>query len=1170
MDTARVSVQFQSVIEKLTPHDTVFAFTKSSELQESTLSLACSLHTASASIKSKDSSPHRGLAGITEDASESRTENQHDGRSADNVRRGEVYVPRTPEDPQTRPEKVNGRLSAENAHNRSPSIATETTYRPRTTSDTNKALPPPPEDSIFDDAPRSILNYGDYNTRPSVDERYSSQSARPSTRDLHNAYEYKPKVKLGPRPSMDSQRSPDGSHRLNDFRPVASLPAGLRMPSRKEMSGRPVSRHAQNNSPEKMSPKEMPLPPPKTPISPIQIPDRKLSTPSNGHLISLKTPESSSPKMTPEKRRLMKALQLRQKQLAAQKPVNRLGIEALSDGQEADITKPEVDDTVPSAMFDVSALKAESTAVHVAVSDLSKEEPPNLEASPISIAETSEGPSTQASSITDEEDRPSQKTQEHDMNPKPTMSLVQDLPLHDHPKDVHHMIRTETIRAPEKIHETDPADDAPSIGDSDYVTKPSIPLPSDSQDQTERCSLETRTRPSPVDDQSRRTTTSPLAEENEDVPIIDNEAPAIAQSTPVAGVGRSPEARTHDSVTENGLKESAISRSTPAECESPLPKQHVQTSGATDPEDGQTHAPEFLQMPLSMSSQARDAHVNEVNEDEKASLKPSQASTPAAIVQEKPQPPFDENPRTDFEPPQPSPPAVAVVPKMPILAVNEEVKGNTEPSEDFPPTAPGLRAPPKDERELSVPPMESKRQSQASDLTVTQPSSSNTVHEPQTERSARRRRVINPVERMSSAEQSDEHFLSDDSFMEELKSATLQEAKPVSVSKSPIKPVFSRSESEQRIVDTRTSRSVSSPSDQPRNNEEVSPSQRPPTAASTRSFSASHAARPGDQPPPMPLPKKIGVSSGISQRIKALEQFQQSSRPTSPQSQTTPPNPSAFINLRKNAQRSPPSAADVNRNLSTQKRPSTAYPSPSPSPDYVKWNPFSQSKKTGASRPESVSVTATIIRDATNKTPEMPMNPSEPRAMDLHQSPLVVEHQKMEPPPPPLSPLKPPRPRYARYSSARSGSSSSTDQTQKMEKPPNSRRESFASIHSKSSRAGSEPELPRSMSDSSLGSPGSPDDKKDSKRSRLLKRMSSISSMSRRSIAHALSPGPKEGPILESQEPIAETPSASSMVEVGDVNVQFPDTLVSPASFVHKEPELTDIAALEETSHADR
>ncbi len=1156
MGTARVSVQFQSVAEKLTPHDTVFAFSKSSELQEATLSSACSLHTASASINSKDSSPHRGLAGITEDSSESRTENDQGGRSPEGLRKSDVSIPRTPEDPQRRPEKVNARISAENSHDRSSSITTQTTYRPRTMSDTNKALPPPPEDYTLEDAnSRSIRNYGDYNTRPSVDERYSSQSARPRARDLNDAYEYKSKVKLGPRPSMDSQRTPDGSHRQSDFRPIASLPAGLRMPSRKAVLGRPVSRQSQTTSPERISSKEMPPPPPKTPITPIQTPDHKLSVQSTGLPTPLKTPDSIAPKMTPEKRRLMKALQLRQKQLAAQKPVNGLGIEVSPEDQGPGVIKPELDNAVLSTMVCVESPRVKPDGVHVASSDLSKEEPGDVDSSPISNAETSEGPSTQASSITDVEDIPTQKVKLHGLDLKPTTPEIEDPPQQAGHDLSHHSSGTETIRVSEEGYETSTTSDKPVGGVLNHATQPFNPTLSEIQVQTKQKFLGTETQPFTVNDRSTATITSPLEQENEGSSDIDNEQAALPQSTSAVGSDRSPKVVTYDSIAKDSLKERAVSPSASAQEQDLSPKQNVQALDATALEDSQVLSTKPMQTQPSMPTEfitpsdevtTPEVPLPVVNQDGKVSLKPSQAPASAKTETEPPLPPVGKAEKPRFKPQQPSR-VTASSTEVSLPAFSGEGQGSIEQAEDLPPAASVAQVPLTDEPELSPPSIETKRQSQASDGTATQPLSSVTVHEPQSERSVRRQGVINPIERMSSAEQSDEQFLSDDSFMEELNSATVQEAKPVSVSKSPIKPFFPRSESQQRIVDTRTSRSVSSPMNQPRNNEETSPSRRPPTATSIRSFSASHAPLPDDQPPPMP--KKIGVSSGISQRIKALEQSRQTNRPTSPQSQTTPPNPSTFVNLRKNAQQSPSSASTLNRNVSTQNRPSTAYPSPSPSPDYIKSNPFSQSKKTSAARPESVSVTATIVRDARNKSPEMPVNPSEPRAMDLHQSPLVVEHQKMKPPPPPLSPLKPPRPRYARYSSARSGSSSSTDQTQKTEKLPNSRRDSFASIRSKSSRAGSEPELLRSISDSSLGSAGSPDgskdDKKDSKRNRLLKRMSSISSMSRRSIAHALSPGPKDGPILEIQEPVVDVPPVSSSVEVGDVNVQFPDTLVS-------------------------
>lgn len=435
-------------------------------------------------------------------------------------------------------------------------------------------------------------------------------------------------------------------------------------------------------------------------------------------------------------------------------------------------------------------------------------------------------------------------------------------------------------------------------------------------------------------------------------------------------------------------------------------------------------------------------------------------------------------------------------------------------------------------------------QSQDSDLTATQRSSSNTIDGQHTERRVRRQGVVPPIHRLSSVDHSEEQFLSDESFMEELKSATLQEAKPVSVSKSPIKPVFSRTESEQRLVETRAFRSVSSPLTPPSRDEEVVSSPPMPTPMSSRSFSATQPTCTDTQQAIPPLPKKIGVSTGISQRIKALEQL--SGCPTSPLSQASSPN--GFAAVRKTSQQTPPTASVPGRGNNSKSRPGTAYPSPSSSPETIKVNPFKQFNDAGSSRPESVSVTATIVRDAKNKKREIPRNLSEPRTMDLHQSPLVVEHRTMGPPP--LSPLEPPRPRYA---STRSGSVSSTDQKGELSptKPsPTRRRDSFASVRSKSSRAASENELPRTISNSSMSGATTPDgtrdEKKDSKRSRLMKRMSNISSMSRRSIAQALSPSPKESPIMEHHEPIREMPPSS--VEVGDVNVQFPDTLVSSAS----------------------
>ena len=1161
---ARVSVQFQSIVERLTPHDTIFTFIKSSELQDSVVLSACSLHTA-ASIKSKDASPHRGLAGITEDASESRNEHNQSETDAEATGKGNVRAELSSEDHLTRPINSKGRNSEDGPHKRSQSIASQNTYRPRTMSDTNKALPPPPEDSTLDDTDtRSTRHYRDYSTRPSVGDRYSSQSARPSPRELHDAYENKPKVKLGPRPSMESQKAVDGTHRTSEFRPVASLPAGLRMPGRKVVSGRPISRQSQTTSPERILPKELPPPLPMTPIAPVQIPDRKLSIQSNGLPSPLKTPDLIAPKMTPEKRRLMKALEIRQRQMAMSKNVNGLGIGMKSGNQARSVDGLEPEKDIPRTSVESEYPDENHNAAHIAERDINKGASRDVEASPISIAETSEGPSTQASSFTDEEEIPIEKDQEAPVNPKLTTSELQENSAQSNFDPLELLNNNRTTSSPIISRKEDVINGELPIENSNSLGQESLSDPPRTQDQMEQSPVGAEVQRCPAEE-DLVCSKNPPKDVEERAPETDKATSEIAQDSSIAGSNLLSGNATLDSVVNHDHEERAIlfskegtTPSVSGEGKHSANEPDQMSPEAPAPDSINTLHTEPLQESSKTSIGAPESLENEINPRPAPSTGNGQESSslhsmfhvyPAATDTQTLLSPASRGRDIGSEVIEPLQDK-DIVSVAPLQASDDDLNPSVEPSDHLPPATAVKRAPSRKDPGLSLPLIETKQLSQDSDTTAMPPPSPEDASELQTGRSLRRQGVINPIARISSAEQSDEHYLSDDAFMDELNSATVQEAKPMSVSKSPIKPVFPRTDSQQRLIDTKTLRSVSSPMDHHRKNGEVSPSRRPPTATSIRSVSVSHKPRPDDQPPSMP--KKIGVSSGISQRIKALEQSRQVNRPLSPQSPSAPPNTSAFLNLRMNTQRSPPPAAStLDRKQSTQSRPSTAYPSPSPSPDYVKWNPFSQSKRTKVARPESVSVTATIIRDATNMSAEKPVNLSEPRAIELHRSPLVVQHEnneKMPPPPPPLSPLKPPRPRYARYSSARSGSSSSTDQTQIKEKPPNSRRDSFASIRSKSSRTGSEAELPRSMSDSSIGSAGSPDgsrdDKKDSKRNRLLKRMSSISSMSRRSIAHALSPGPKEGPILESQEPVAEAPVVSSLVEVGDVNIQFPDTLV--------------------------
>ena len=1189
MRLARVTVQFKAVTEKLSPHDTTFAFAQSADLRDSALASACSLHTATASVKSSsDSLPQRGLAEIAEDASESRIETAEGGV----VVRGtttEEEQSSGAERSRPRPEKVNDSISAEASHHRSTSSTTQSFSRPRTTSNTDKPLPPPPEDHIGEGTRLgTTLEPLDYSTRPSMDGRFSSGSTRPSTKDLYDAYGYKIKARVGPRPSTDSVGAPQNlMSRADELRPVSTLPAGLRMPSRKAVPARAASGHVRTGSPTRTSSPVIPYPPardsspkkktvekaPNSSVVPLHISDQNFSKQNHGlkTMKSPKMPEPRSPKMTPEKQRLMKALQLRQKQMAARNPVNGLGIKSVSEGP--DFAKPDIDDSILNAVIDASDPAEGPEPVQITIKDIAKEESRHLEDSPISMPETVEESSTNASSVMDEEDVTAQKRQETHPTSGSTVPENQDPITEDWADDYHSESNVSQVVAPDEARrtiamKTDSVESIKDVSHSPARTRSQSLLADNvitEQTTVEAVSpklgehhLSTMISEKPLND-SVRATEEEVRWDKQLLPSLLLEGHA-GKSQSTAKYGPPVDDRRFDCAPEV-KKDTGLQQSEPFEVtgraaytERPLAREEhpqrqptgdderVHGAPATDefspvlPDQSQEDHRQLVERPARSPDKVapREAQNNIV----KPLLVRRSSSSKSIIVpvddvnaHEIPLPPIDEYEKTSLSP------------QRPLFGQQDAT--------DYPLV---------NDSEPKALDVQAQSPSPCSDQLIAQSANSNHMDDRQTETQLEtqvwKQGAIVPIKRVPSPDQSDEHFLLDDSFMEELKCATVQEAKPVSVSKSPIKPVFSRSESEQRQnAAVRDSRSVSTPVGRSAKDEEVFYSPRLPTPQSTpRSFSVQHAPRPDSQQSQVLVSKKIGVSSSISQRIKALEQL--SSRPTSPVSPNSASNTSGFPGLRKASLRTPSGASDYSKS-NLKSHPGAAYPSPSLSPEPVKSKFVNQSNKAASSHPPE-SVKTRVSLDQRDQLPANAFNQSEPRHLNLHGGSLQYKREKSPPPPepkamgqmgpPPLSPLKPPRPRFGRYASTRSGSSSSNEQ--KLETSPNTRRESFASIRSKSSRAGSEVELPRTLSDSSLSGVASPDgtqdEKKDSRRSRLLRRMSSISTMSRRSIAHALSPSPKQAPIIERQEPVQEGPSTS--VDIGDVNVQFPDTLVSPAS----------------------
>lgn len=432
-------------------------------------------------------------------------------------------------------------------------------------------------------------------------------------------------------------------------------------------------------------------------------------------------------------------------------------------------------------------------------------------------------------------------------------------------------------------------------------------------------------------------------------------------------------------------------------------------------------------------------------------------------------------------------------------------------------------------------------------------------------RNTKRRALVEPIKAQSSPEASD---VSDDgSFVEELQHAKLEQAKPISVGRSPITPIYRNSSDRPGEVARIASAPMQTKTDS------TTPTPEKPRSIGGRSASTALPPLPpitGDSGYALAA-KKGSVSSGITTRIKALESFSRREVNSSP-SQTPPPQPIS--------QKSSPSMWSFKKrtslaqiksnlpNISTSKPPPRQLPTPQSTPT-PKQNPSSPPRplvqRTGSiaqldaplQKGDSISVTARIIRDPSQNFTEPAETPSEAVPMNLHRSPLTVEHERSElnsqsamsiaastirPVSRPTSP-KVERTRFS-FSSTRSSVprlATSDSMASRM---------SQASGHNKKASGN----LPLSPSDSSSVAEDRP---KESRTSRLMRRMSNITGP-RRNLFTSLSPNSREAmsppPIAEQRESLAELSSLSDslthVVDIGDVNVQFPDTLLWKRRFM--------------------
>ena len=162
--------------------------------------------------------------------------------------------------------------------------------------------------------------------------RMSSQSGRAEVFSSYSTYSYKPKVKLGPRPSLDTNPRPQTA---GNFRPVSSIPAGFKLFGKGGPSGSGGKKSSLSARKDSAGSPSATFP--GSPLSDMTeasfatatfpIPEESLAKtrfdlslrPATSSGVSTKSGMTTASRttMTPEKARLKKAMQLREKKRKA-------------------------------------------------------------------------------------------------------------------------------------------------------------------------------------------------------------------------------------------------------------------------------------------------------------------------------------------------------------------------------------------------------------------------------------------------------------------------------------------------------------------------------------------------------------------------------------------------------------------------------------------------------------------------------------------------------------------------------------------------------------------------------------------------------------------------------------------------------------------------------------
>ncbi|KAI9847010.1 MAG: hypothetical protein M1837_003366 [Sclerophora amabilis] len=1035
---ARVTVHLQAVIDNFPTHDAVYSLSAPADLNEASLSAACSLHATSDSTSTSAASSHPApLGGTGEDTKESHpTTNREHVRSTSTSRANLLAERATPQ------LTTLSENTAEQRHEERPGGDLRMPMSAPTTQGLercNTAATVP-----------STQDYGGAYTsldqtsilERSGDRRTSFNSTRSTLRDPYSSYAFKskPKVKVGPRPSLDSVRRPHTSgsvpRQQDGPRPVSTLPAGIKMAPRKtNVASRPPSRQASDNN------QATPTMPQTPRLSSYTNPHPLRPATSSGSIASRATlipdPTPPMPSLTPEKQRLMKALQMRKTQLSksTQDQASREAARSLAEKCEAVAIEAEMSLPKDNRTKEMDLSKAEPS--------LSKDN------------NTKETIRTETEPLPLEDDR-SKKTVSIDALPSP---------LEEGAKD------TSSANAKDQQREA-VADDriVPSIEplmDKAY-SSPISPAESSELGSTKASSLADE-KDHDLSERQESLSTSKSSSEVETTQDLGN--PSLEASPP------SPSTIEQSSKTDN--VQSMIDDTTAV-----VERTKAWSNSSTTSLRSLSTTQLGLKSPEQNGNSSDDILTIEVDGTD---LNPVGLDS-------------DHGSAGAFE------------------------HGST--------------------RDTYLP-----SRSSFTTKAESRPVSMN-LKVGSTRRKSRGRFAPMPTD--VGAENSEDN-LSDESFLDELKTATVQEAKPISVTRSPITPFFPSSPNNSPIKRVlRTNRAASSPVESfESTNGHPSPNKTDPARASSRTVSGSLLNTSSCRQAPVAQIKKVNLSSGISQRIKALEMLSSQRESSVMPTMTTSSTPSAsppYPPPRNASLRSLTSSTDSASppNVSSQERLLPLPPSksvPTIVPQASKLDPTRRLRKNMA-RPESISVKAQIVRESSPHflKARSISEPNNGSVLELHPSPLTIDHQRAYSP---LSHGQTATPKGQGVDVTTTALSINVPPPSDVASPTDIRSTSMTSRRS-SSRSRYDIKSPVSVASSSSSTVAEGDEKRSSKkessRSRLLRRMSSISSASRKSLINVISPTVREETIQESKSlPLARRVS----MDMGEVNVQFPDNLVS-------------------------